>query len=108
MAGTDLGVRDVFPGTSLHDELRLLAASGMRTHDVLRAAMLEPVRFLGLQSRAGAIRADMAADIVLTAKNPLGDLETLRSPLAVVTRGSFLAIKRNATNIQLDPNAMSL
>ncbi|HEY0383277.1 MAG TPA: amidohydrolase family protein [Candidatus Elarobacter sp.] len=109
MAGTDLGVRDVFPGASLHDELRLLAASGMSTRDVLRAAMIEPVHFLGLQSRAGAIRAGMAADAVLTADNPLDDLETLRKPLAVITRGTFYGIRRNGTiGTALDPNVTSL
>src|SRR5262249_44694326 len=49
LAGTDTGNPYCFPGFSLHDELGLLVKAGLTAGEALRAATLDPARFLGME-----------------------------------------------------------
>jgi hypothetical protein len=90
LSGTDAGVPLVEPGTSLHDELAELIAAGLSPYDALAAATASPARFLGLDGQLGVVKAGARADLVLLRANPLEDLRTARSPVAVVLRGRLL------------------
>jgi hypothetical protein len=91
LAGTDaLGAPFIIPGASLHQELQLLSESGLSPYEVLRAATLEPARFLGKESDFGTIAAGKRASLVLVEKNPLQDLAALRKPVGVMVRGIWL------------------
>lgn len=100
LTGTDAPLRNSPPGFGLHDELSLLVRGGMSTFDVLRAATLEPARYLGLLDSAGTVELGRFADLVLLAANPLQDIRNTRSIVAVVANGrlfdgdSLQAIRR--------------
>ena len=51
LAGTDTGNPFCFPGFSLHDELALMVIGGLTPSEALRAATLNPAKFLGLEKR---------------------------------------------------------
>lgn len=87
MAGTDTPIYFLTPGFSLHEELELLARSGMTPMQVLAAATLEPASFFGLQDRMGSIAPGMAADVVLLRQSPLLDVRNTRDIEAVMSRG---------------------
>src|SRR6185369_3658412 len=55
LAGTDTGNPFCFPGFSLHDELALMVSGGLTPSESLRAATLNPARFLGLKETLGTI-----------------------------------------------------
>ena len=90
LAGTDLGTTGIEPGASLHDEMSLLADAGFTPAEVLRAATLNPARFLGLTDSLGTIEPGKLADLVLLERDPLADIHLTRSIAAVIRGGKVL------------------
>ena len=91
LAGTDaLGWPFMIPGSGLHEEFRLLSAAGLSPYEVLRTSTVEAARFLDQSNEFGTIAVGRRADLILTAGNPLEDLESLRHPLAVMSRGQWM------------------
>jgi imidazolonepropionase-like amidohydrolase len=78
LAGTDSR-----PHGRVADEVRALAAAGMRTHDALAAASWAARAYLGLQG----LQPGGPADAVVYAQDPRSDLGQLGEPLAVILRG---------------------
>ena len=89
LAGTDAPDSFVFPGLSLHDELEHLVLAGLSPLDALRAATLEPARFLGLEGEAGIIQAGARADIILLLANPVADIGAVRTVNGVMLAGVY-------------------
>lgn len=92
LAGTDLGsVPGLYPGASLHDELRLLVQDvGLTPHEALRAATTEPAMLAPGTARRGVIAPGAVADLVLLDANPLDDIDNTRRIRAVVSGGRLL------------------
>lgn len=90
MTGSDLGGRDVYPGSSLWDELGYLAEAGFTAAEILRAACWSPPVFLGLSDNYGRIVPGYRASLVLLADNPLEDIDNIRSLQAVYHRDRWL------------------
>jgi imidazolonepropionase-like amidohydrolase len=65
------------------DEVRALAAAGLRPHDALAAASWTARRYLGLPGP----EPEAPADAVVYAGDPRLDLDQLAHPLAVILRG---------------------
>jgi imidazolonepropionase-like amidohydrolase len=88
MAGSDVAVLNIFPGASLHEELRLFVDSvGMSPLEALASATREPAEWLGLADSVGTIASGKVADLVLLNANPLDDITNTRRIAAVVMRG---------------------
>jgi hypothetical protein len=91
LAGTDSGVEGLFPGKSLHLELRELVIAGLSGADALRAATSTPGRFLRTHvPRArdlGQVRPGFAADLVLLDADPLTDVENAGAIRGTMSRG---------------------
>ena len=87
LAGTDAPDSFAFPGSGLHDELEHLVRGGLSPLDALRAATLEPARFLGLDGKAGVIAPGARADLVLLGANPLADISAVRDIRGVILAG---------------------
>jgi imidazolonepropionase-like amidohydrolase len=63
---------------------------------VLRAATLEPARYLGMLDSAGTVEQGKLADLVLLDANPLEDIRNTRRIAGVVANGRFFgAAERN-------------
>jgi imidazolonepropionase-like amidohydrolase len=90
MTGTDAPLRNSPPGFGLHEEMTLLARGGMSNRDVLRAATLEPARYLGATDSLGTIAVGQVADLVLLDANPLVDIGNVRRIRAVVADGRLI------------------
>ncbi len=89
LAGTDAPDSFVFPGMSLHDELVHLVQVGLSPLAALRAATIEPARFLGIDDVAGSIAVGHRADILLVSGNPLRDIAQTRNIEAVILAGQL-------------------
>ena len=87
LAGTDLANPYIYPGFSLHDELATLVALGFTPLEALRAATLDPARFLGAGDSLGAVATGKRADLVLLEANPLEDIRNTSRIVAVVADG---------------------
>jgi hypothetical protein len=90
LAGTDAPMPQVYPGFALHEELELLAESGLSPADVLRAATIWPAEFLGISESAGSLAVGKRADLVLLDENPLTDIRHTQRIRAVVLDGRLL------------------
>jgi hypothetical protein len=100
MAGTDAMNPYCFPGFSLHDELSLLVASGLTPLAALRAATLNPARFLGRTAELGSIEPGKTANLVLLRADPLVDIHNTTQIEAVWLRGQYF--DRNALDSILE------
>jgi imidazolonepropionase-like amidohydrolase len=89
LAGTDAPNRFLYPGFSLHQELRALTDAGLSPLDALRAATLEPAKYLAATDSLGAIRAGFIADLVLLHGNPLEDIRQTERIAGVVLNGRY-------------------
>jgi hypothetical protein len=104
LAGTDAGVHFSYPGFSLHDELALLVEAGLSPLEALRAATIEPARFLGQEDSAGSVKPGARADLVLLGENPLASIGATRAIEAVILRGRLLdrvALDRMLAEVKL-------
>ena len=90
LSGTDAPLRNAPPGFGLHQELQLLARGGMSSFAVLRAATLEPARYLGMTDSLGTIQTGRFADLVLLDANPLVDISNTARIAAVFANGRYL------------------
>ena len=79
----------VFPGAGLHRELAQLAAAGLTPVEVIRAATLDPARFLERRDDPdfGQVAAGKRADLLLVAGDPMQDLGALDEIREVIVRG---------------------
>ena len=99
LTGTDTGNPFCFPGFSLHDELALMVIGGLTPSESLRAATLNPAKFLGLDKTLGTIEPGKIADLVLLDADPLADIRNTQRINAVISNGRLL--DRKALNKML-------
>ncbi|MCC6772553.1 MAG: amidohydrolase family protein [Gemmatimonadaceae bacterium] len=90
LAGTDLSNPFIFPGFSLHEELRNLVAAGFTPLQALQAATVNPARYFAATDSLGAVAAGKLADFVVLDGNPLADIANTERVHAVVLNGLLL------------------
>lgn len=91
LPGSDVAVVNIFPGSSLHDELALFVEElGMTPAEAIGAATRRSAEFLGIADSVGIVEPGRVADLVLLDGDPLDDIRATRSIHAVVLRGRFL------------------
>lgn len=101
LAGTDSPViPGMYPGYSIHDELRALIDAGLTPYQALCAATKTPGEFIAKYvpnaEPFGMVKVGMKADLMLVDANPIEHIETLKSPIGVMGAGRWLS----ATQIQ--------
>jgi imidazolonepropionase-like amidohydrolase len=89
MAGTDFDNPYAFPGFSLHDEIALYVAFGMKPIAALRTATINPVTYLNMTDSLGTIEKGKRADFVLLNGNPLKDITNTKNIFAVMSNGKL-------------------
>ena len=87
MAGTDTPAPNVFPGSSLHEDLAYLVQAGLTPMQALQAATRNPSEFLHQLDTRGTIAPNKIADLVLLDANPLTDIHNTQKIRAVILRG---------------------
>lgn len=91
LVGTDLGVSLVYPGFSVHEELRLIVDEvKLSTLEALRAATVAPARNMGLDDTVRGIAEGQRADLVLLEADPLQDIRNSERIRTVVLNGRVL------------------
>jgi imidazolonepropionase-like amidohydrolase len=91
LAGTDTPNPLLVPGFSLHDELRNLNEAGLTAFEALKAATVNPAKFLGVLAEYGTVATGKRADLMLVDDNPLQNLTTLRTPEGVMLGGKWFS-----------------
>ena len=86
-AGTDTPNPFIAPGTSLHRELRLLGACGLRPIDAIVAATLRGAQLTGSDRDLGTVEAGKLADLLVVRGDPTVDLAALEQVELVLQDG---------------------
>lgn len=90
MPGTDVAVVLIYPGFSLHDELRLFVTElGMTPMEALLSATRIPAEFFKMQNSLGTIEVGKIADLVLLEANPLENIQNTRKIESVISGGKL-------------------
>jgi imidazolonepropionase-like amidohydrolase len=88
--GSDSGALVGVTGLSTHRELYLLIDSGFSNNEALRAGTINAAKMLGAADKLGQVRKGYIADFIITADNPLDNINALESPDAVSYQGLYL------------------
>lgn len=90
LLGTDAGDTYVFPGFSVHDEMREMVEAGLSPAEVLKIATLDAARFAAKDDRFGSVEVGKAGDLILLGSNPLQDIGNTRDIQGVFYHGRYL------------------
>jgi len=88
IGGSDAGSRGVHFG-QVYREMEVMAASGMRPLEIIRAWTSRAAGVCGLKD-AGLVKEGYRADLVLVAGDPTTNIKDIRQVQAVVKNGVFL------------------
>ena len=94
MAGSDVSLTRSpwqVPGFSLHNEFKLLAASGLSPLEVLQMTTINAADFLNRTATMGTVEAGKNADLVLLDANPIADVANLDAVSGVFLKGSYFS-----------------
>ena len=95
LAGSDAGIGPVQPGSALHCELQTLVTAGLTPYEALATATVNAGAFAKshlkrAQVPFGTVAAGARADLVLLGADPRADIKTLKHPIGVVLRGTWV------------------
>lgn len=84
-------------GYSVHEDMRALEDAGLTRYEALSAATRTPgelvQRAMPQADTFGTVTEGKRADLILSTKNPLDDLASLRKPLGVMVNGAWYTDK---------------
>jgi len=89
LAGTDAPNPTTVPGAALHEELMLLVGAGLSSAEALETATANAADHIQFASPRGRVATGLAADLILTATNPLDDITALSRFNALVRSGAY-------------------
>lgn len=79
LAGSDCGAYNsyVYPGESLHEEMKQLVESGLTAAQAIQSATINGAKWFGVEHFYGSIQAGKSADILVLDANPLKDIRAI-------------------------------
>jgi len=86
VVGTDAGI-DFTPHYAYAASPLALHRLGMTTQEAFAAATIEAAKAIGLGNQIGTLEVGKSADFIVVADDPISDLNAIRRPSAVVSRG---------------------
>src|SRR5215210_5661604 len=92
LSGSDIPNFGLVPGASLHNELELLAQTGIKPLEVIEIATNNGATALGIDDIAGTIQPEKQADMVVLSANPLENISNTKQIEAVIVDGKFTDI----------------
>ena len=90
LAGSDFaGMPYVYPGISLHQELKLLVEAGLSNYEAIKTATINPAIFMGKQNLYGSVSVGKFANMLILEMNPLDNIENLKTIKFVIIKGEI-------------------
>ncbi|MFC2137769.1 amidohydrolase family protein [Bacteroidota bacterium] len=91
LAGTDYICVHVYPGFSLHDELKIFNEAGFSTLQALQTATLNPAIYLNKLADYGTVEESKVASLVILNSNPLQNIENTKDIESVFLGGKYFS-----------------
>jgi imidazolonepropionase-like amidohydrolase len=79
----------VVPGFAQHQEMELFVKAGLTPFEALKAATVNPAKYLGEYDRAGTVEVGKRADFILLGGNPLENIQNVEDVRGVFTHGKW-------------------
>lgn len=94
LAGSDGGAYNsyVYPGESLHGELRALVLAGLTPQEALTTSVIYGPAFFEMQHKYGGVSKGKNADLLILRKNPLNNIDNLLTIEAIFVGGKSINI----------------
>ena len=91
VAGSDCGASNsyVYPGESIHEEIKLLVAAGLTPAQGLRTAVINGSKFFGVENFFGSLRPGKCSDLIVLEQNPLVDIAAIDHLNSVLSHGKL-------------------
>ncbi len=77
------------PGFALLEEMKLYKRAGLSNYDILKISTYNAACFFGAQNEWGSISKNKKANLVLLNKNPLEDIENVKTVYGIILGGIF-------------------
>jgi imidazolonepropionase-like amidohydrolase len=87
LSGSDIPNFGLVPGASLHNELELLAQTGIKPLEVIEIATNNGAKALGIDDIVGTIQPEKQADMVVLSANPVENISNTKQIEAVMVDG---------------------
>src|SRR5829696_9113764 len=87
LSGSDIPNFGLVPGASLHNELELLAQTGIKPLEVIEIATNNGATALGIDDIVGTIQPEKQADMVVLSANPIENISNTKQIEAVMVDG---------------------
>ena len=91
VAGSDCGAFNsyVYPGESIHEEIKLLVAAGLTPAHALSTSVIDGSKFFGVQSYFGSLRPGKCSDLIVLEHNPLENIAAIDQLNSVLSHGKL-------------------
>jgi imidazolonepropionase-like amidohydrolase len=93
LSGSDIPNFGLVPGASLHNELDLLAQTGIKPLEVIEIATNNGAKALGIDDIVGTIQPEKQADMVVLSADPLENISNTKQIEAVMVDGVMSTTK---------------
>jgi imidazolonepropionase-like amidohydrolase len=87
LSGSDIPNFGLVPGASLHNELELLAQTGIKPLEVIEIGTNNGAKALGIDDIVGTIQPEKQADMVVLSANPIENISNTKQIEAVMVDG---------------------
>ncbi len=95
MPGTDTSGFFIFPGHSLHEELKMFVELvEMSPLEALKSATIIPSEFMKISDDYGSIEVGKIADLVLLSGNPAKNIENLKKIDCIILSGEYYPVEK--------------
>ncbi len=91
-----VGQDGIFPKGTFK-EMRSLKECGLPESEIINGATIYPAEWMGVEDRLGSVSPGKQANIVILDKNPLEDIDNIKSTSFVVTNGKVISPPSTAT-----------
>ncbi len=77
------------PGYSMVEEMKIYSKAGINNERILKICTMNAARFFGAQQEWGSVTKGKKANLVILEKNPLKDIENVKTVYGTVLGGKF-------------------
>lgn len=93
LMGTDAGINDIMPGSSLHDELEAFVQLGLSPVEALACCARGAACLLGAEQLLGVVSEGAIADLVLLDAGPTLDIRNARNVRGTMVGGRYHPVR---------------
>jgi imidazolonepropionase-like amidohydrolase len=90
LAATDTGIPPIVPGLSLHEEMQMLADTGIQPMKAIQGATLWAAEVIGRDKDLGSVEPGKLADFTVIEGNPLADIRATTQVRMVIKGGEVM------------------